>query len=56
MTTPSQVSACGWCGGRGWKFVRARRSLENVDTVSEGSVTRQRETCLGCAGADRDSA
>lgn len=53
MSTPSQVSACLWCGGKGWKFVRARRSPENVGPVSEDSVTRrQREICLGCAGTD----
>lgn len=53
MSTLSQVSACLWCGGRGWKFIRARRSQENIGPVSEDSVIhRQREICLGCAGAE----
>ncbi len=48
--TPAQVSNCQWCGGRGWKYVGLRRSLDIADPVSESAPVRRRENCIGCAG------
>ena len=44
-------STCTWCGGRGWKYVRARRSPDNVCPASESTSGPVRRTaCLGCLG------
>ncbi len=49
--TSAQVGTCQWCGGRGWKFVSIRRSLDIISPISESaSVHQRRENCLGCAG------
>jgi hypothetical protein len=46
------VGSCRWCGGRGWKFVRLRRSHETTGPLGERSPeSRTRVMCLGCGGS-----
>jgi DnaJ-class molecular chaperone len=47
----SGQDSCASCGGRGWKFVHLRRSLEVVGGTSEGAgLLRARVPCLYCNG------
>lgn len=42
---------CTNCGGRGWKFVGLRRSLDRSGDAGERSILqRARTTCLACLG------
>ena len=45
------TDACGWCGGRGWKFLSLRRDPQNAgDSGERARLRRPRVNCLGCGG------
>ena len=49
--TPGEGTPCQWCGGGGWKFIRFRRSHDEIGLADERSPLRMRRSvCLGCGG------
>jgi hypothetical protein len=53
-STESDEEPCLNCGGRGWKFVSARRGLLVSVPLTEAGSARVRSDCLGCSGTGLD--